>query len=164
MDTKEFIREAKLKHGNTYDYSETVYVNHRTKVPIICRTHGKFWQNSSTHRYGSGCPQCSGRARLTTEEFINRARKNLGDIHDYSRTEYVLYDVPVIIICRKHGEFKQTPHEHLRGKKGCPVCQPKRRGYRKNPNSDNPLSSSDKKITAGEFIKKNKFMGNLLIR
>ena len=59
--------------------------------------------------------------RLTTEEFIERANKLHNDKYDYSKIEYVNTSIKVCIICPKHGEFWQTPIEHLRGQ-GCPFC------------------------------------------
>ena len=41
--TKQFIEEAKLIHGDKYDYSKAEYVNAKTKVCIICPEHGEFW-------------------------------------------------------------------------------------------------------------------------
>lgn len=34
--TEQFINEAKLLHGNKYDYSKVTYYNKSTKVCIIC--------------------------------------------------------------------------------------------------------------------------------
>jgi hypothetical protein len=31
-------------------------------------------------------------------------------------------DVPIKIICHKHGEFTQTPYKHIYYKQGCPIC------------------------------------------
>lgn len=59
---------------------------------------------------------------LTTEEFIKRARAIHGDKYDYSKAEYVRSDKKVTIICKKHGEFQQTPNKHLLGQ-GCPQCR-----------------------------------------
>jgi len=39
-----FILRAKKVHGDKYDYSETNYVNGRTKVNILCPLHGVFQQ------------------------------------------------------------------------------------------------------------------------
>jgi hypothetical protein len=58
---------------------------------------------------------------LTTEEFIQRARKVHGDKYDYSKVEYKDAETHICIICPKHGEFIQTPHSHIRGQK-CPKC------------------------------------------
>lgn len=55
---EEFIRKAKLIHGNKYDYSKVVYVNNKTKVCIICPIHGEFWQTPNSHLSGCGCNDC----------------------------------------------------------------------------------------------------------
>ena len=59
--------------------------------------------------------------RMTTEEFIKRARAVHGDKYDYSNVEYVNSNTKIRIICPKHGEFSQLPHSHLFGS-GCPEC------------------------------------------
>lgn len=46
---EEFIKEARKVHGDKYDYSKIEYVNNSTKVKIICRKHGEFWQTPSNH-------------------------------------------------------------------------------------------------------------------
>lgn len=55
--TKEFIEEAKMVHGNKYDYSKVVYVNNNTKVEIICPEHGSFFQRPNDHLKKNGCPK-----------------------------------------------------------------------------------------------------------
>lgn len=60
-------------------------------------------------------------ARLTTEEFIKRAREVHGDKYDYSQTVYIGTLQEVHIICPEHGDFMQAPQYHLRGS-GCPKC------------------------------------------
>ena len=70
---------------------------------------------------GCGCPECSKNKKLTTEEFIKRAREVHGDKYDYSKVEYINSNTKVCIICPEHGEFWQTPGSHLSGK-GCEKC------------------------------------------
>ena len=60
-------------------------------------------------------------AKLTTEEFIKRAREVHGDRYDYSKVEYVNNNTKVCIVCPEHGEFTQSPHKHLSGH-GCTKC------------------------------------------
>lgn len=59
---------------------------------------------------------------LTTSEFIERARKVHGDKYDYSKAQYVNSQTKVCIVCPIHGEFWQTPKNHLQ-KHGCPMCK-----------------------------------------
>ena len=68
--------------------------------------------------------------KLTTEEFIRRAREVHGDKYDYSKVEYVNSQTKVCIICPKHGPFWQIPNTHLGGS-GCAKCYNERRGRKK---------------------------------
>ena len=56
--TEQFIKESKTIHGDKYDYSKVEYVNNRTKVCIICKKHGEFWQEAGGHLKGYGCREC----------------------------------------------------------------------------------------------------------
>lgn len=58
---------------------------------------------------------------MNTEEFIQKAIEKHGNKYDYSKTNYILSRQKVIIICPIHGEFLQTPNDHLNGC-GCPEC------------------------------------------
>ena len=64
--TSSFIADAKIIHGNLYDYSKVEYKNAISKVEIICKVHGSFFQVARAHTDGSGCPQCNkgGRKKL----------------------------------------------------------------------------------------------------
>ena len=53
--------------------------------------------------------------RLTTEEFISKAREVHGDRYDYSKVEYKNAKTKVKIICPIHGVFEQSPDAHLHG-------------------------------------------------
>lgn len=59
--------------------------------------------------------------RVTTEDFIRRAREVHGDRYDYSKVEYVAAKKKVTIICPEHGEFEQTPANHA-SSRGCHEC------------------------------------------
>jgi len=134
LTQKEFIKKAKLIHGNTYNYSLVKYKNSTTKICIICPVHGKFWQSPNKHLKGQGCPKCSGNTKLTIEEFIKRSEEIHGNKYDYSEVEYKNAFTKVKIICPKHGEFEQGPNNHLQGQ-GCPKCSLQRRSdKRKNVN------------------------------
>lgn len=45
-------------HNNRYDYSLVNYINNRTKIKIICQTHGVFEQSPYSHYKGMGCYLC----------------------------------------------------------------------------------------------------------
>ena len=48
--------------------------------------------------------------KLTTAKFIEKSRAIHGDRYDYSKVEYLASETKICIICKKHGEFWQTPH------------------------------------------------------
>ena len=60
--------------------------------------------------------------KLTTTEFIEKAKAVHGDKYDYSKTEYKGNRIKVCIICPEHGEFWQSPKNHVQRKAGCPRC------------------------------------------
>ena len=59
--------------------------------------------------------------KLTTEEFIQKANQIHNNKYDYSKVVYVNNHTKICIICPEHGEFWQTPNNHLRNRK-CPIC------------------------------------------
>lgn len=64
-DTQEkFIAKAKNIHWTGYDYSKVKYLNNRTKVTIICPTHGEFKQTPNAHLLGQGCRKCGDLSKL----------------------------------------------------------------------------------------------------
>ncbi|QPB09228.1 hypothetical protein PQB86_gp133 [Klebsiella phage Miami] len=126
--TEDFIKEAKAIHGETYDYSQTVYSNGHFPVKIICRTHGVFYQTPSNHigAHKHGCQKCVyDSLRLGSKIFIDRAKEVHGDRYDYSKVVYNKNSEEVVIVCKEHGEFKQTPNTHTVDKSGCPSCSKK---------------------------------------
>ncbi|QRE00507.1 hypothetical protein [Burkholderia phage BCSR129] len=60
-------------------------------------------------------------ARLTTAEVVEKFRNKHGNKYGYSKVNYSKYELPVTIICPVHGEFEQTPKNHL-SSCGCPRC------------------------------------------
>ena len=79
--------------------------------------------------------------KLTTEEFIEKAKQVHKDVYNYNKVKYVNAKTKVCIICPIHGEFWQTPDKHLIGHK-CPFCNIKQ------------------KLTIEEFIKKANIVHN----
>jgi hypothetical protein len=56
---EEFVETSLFLHGNKYDYSKVVYLNNKTKVEIICKRHGSFYQTPNDHIGKHGCRTCS---------------------------------------------------------------------------------------------------------
>src|SRR5579862_2223958 len=148
-NTETFIAEAECVHNDKYDYSLVNYVSAKIEVEIICPKHNNFWQTPDAHLDEKGCPKCgherSGKALLSnTEKFIEKARikhkdENGESIYDYSKVDYVSARQKVIIICKIHKEFLQTPNCHL-NKSGCPDC-----GGRKQSTTEEFIEKAIKK-------------------
>jgi len=136
-DTEYFIKRSNNIHNNKYNYSMTDYVNCSTKVKIICPIHGIFEQIAEQHYKGIGCPECFGNKKINTELFIKKSNSVHNNKYDYSLVNYINNKTKVIIICPKHGEFKQIPSHHYKGI-GCSEC------------------SKNKKITTEIFIERSK--------
>jgi len=115
-----FLKNAKNKHGELYDYSLVEYINNNTKIKIICPIHGVFEQRPNDH-LNYGCCECGGTKKLTTESFILKA-KNIHNLkYNYDLVEYVNARTKIKITCPIHGVFEQKPNNHLLGK-GCKKC------------------------------------------
>ena len=123
LTTEEFIEKAQKIHKNRYDYSEVNYINSRSKVCIICKEHGKFWQLANAHLQGQGCPMCNSKnIPLTKDQFIKQAIEVHQNKYDYSEVpEFPGSHIPVSIICSIHGKFLQSTYAHRSGQ-GCPKC------------------------------------------
>ena len=116
-----FISRSIASHAIKYDYSKVSLESGSDKVCIICPEHGEFWQTAGYHMRGGNCPKCVGGVKLTKEYFIEKANEIHKDKYDYTKVDYINYSTKVCIICPEHGEFWQTPNNHLFGA-GCPVC------------------------------------------
>ena len=123
--TEDIVKMARKVHGDKYEYGE--YLGYNTNMRIICPKHGEFWQTPHSHLFGCGCQKCYDERRgeahkLTTDKFIEKARKKYGDMFDYSKVNYVDSKTKVIIKCNKCGHvFEQRPAKHLH-QNGCPEC------------------------------------------
>lgn len=151
LSKEEFVKRVKAVHGDKYDYNNIDYKDYnKTKVCIICHEkdeygneHGEFWQLPEAHARGQGCPRCSSGAKLTTEEFIRKARLKHGDTYNYGKTVVNGNNKSyVTITCPIHGDFRQKINNHLNGQ-GCYKCGKER-------------MAKQQTLTKDEFIRKAK--------
>ena len=70
--------------------------------------------------------------KLTTIDFIKKASLIHGNKYDYSKVDYINAYTKICIVCPEHGEFWQTPHNHLTNKSGCPQCSKFHKRYNTN--------------------------------
>ena len=97
-----------------------------------------------------GCKQCgrkicAEKTSNTKKSFIEKARKIHGDKYDYSKVEYVNAYTKICIICPEHGEFLQTPHDHLKGA-SCPKCGNIKRKEGRLLSTDKFIEKADKYV------------------
>lgn len=118
----EFLEKVK-KVFSEYDFSESIYINSKTKVKVICKKHGAFFTVPGSLYKGHGCPKCARtkiKKKYSQESFIEKA-KQIHPEFDYSKTIYEGYRKKMDVFCKLHGTFKISPHDLLQGQ-GCPKC------------------------------------------
>lgn len=100
------------------------FTNVNTKTTFKCIQCGYIW---NTFPYsilsGHGCAKCASHIsyKLTTEDFITKAKKVQKNNYNYINTKYINANTAVNIICPIHGEFKILPNNFI--KRGCcPKC------------------------------------------
>lgn len=118
--TEDFLKNASIKHNNIYDYSLMEYINMRTNIKIICKKHGVFEQRPDVH-LSNGCKYCFI-IEKGIKTFLEKVIIIHNNIYEYDLSTYINRSTKINIICKKHGVFLQTPHQHLSGK-GCPKCK-----------------------------------------
>jgi Zn finger protein HypA/HybF involved in hydrogenase expression len=100
LTTKDFIDKACILH-NKYDYSETEYINSKTKVIIKCKEHGVFEQIPNDHLNGKGCPKC-GLAYNKMEDEIKEFIKSL-NINIIENSKQIILPLELDIFIPSHN-------------------------------------------------------------
>mgnify|MGYP000902860521 CR=1 FL=1 len=148
--TKDFIDESNIVHNYKYDYTLVNYVNNIIDVKIICNEHGEFHQRPIHHLRGSGCKKCNnGRGKLKIEDVIKRFIEKHKDRYLYNKVIYTDIHKYVIITCKIHNDFLQTPNKHMSGR-GCPKCGD-RCGIKENKWLDF-LGVVERQVRIGKYI------------
>ena len=121
-----FINECINKYEDLYDYSKVEYQNNKKKVIIICKLHGDFIKTPCKFLSGEGCQKCSidricNKFKKDLVLFIKQANVIHNFKYDYSKVDYINSRTKIIIMCKIHGEFKQSPSNHFKYE-GCSKC------------------------------------------
>jgi hypothetical protein len=119
----DFIEKSKNIFNNL-DYSKVKYINSKTNIILVCKTHKEeFTIQPGPHlSYKRGCPYCSNHL-LHFDDFKKHGKDIHKDKYDYSKVVWKNVKTKVNIICKIHGEFWQTPDKHLNNEQGCPKCK-----------------------------------------
>ena len=136
ISKQKFILISSQIHNSKYNYSLVHdFKNVKEKVKIICSLHGEFEQDVYSHKKGCGCPLCAreyvSKVRIKDkQDFLNKVYQIHGNTYDYSNTIIKNNTSKVIITCKIHGDFKQSPDKHKQGR-GCPICTEEQKGWTK---------------------------------
>ena len=112
LTKEDFVRRAKQVHGENYDYSKVDYKNARSKVCVICKEHGEFWQRPADHLNGAGCPTCSqshlerDTRNYLLEKNINFIQEKMFNWLGLMRLDFYLPDYNIAIECQGIEHFK----------------------------------------------------------
>lgn len=127
------------------------YLNTYTKLPIICKTHGLFFQSSVEHFTNkNNCPLCSG---VSLSKFLNKYKsiyKNELKITEEEFSKIKKENSPIKAICNIHGKHYKKFRSIYNDETGCPKC--------KNSKGERKIEEylSNKKINfKSEFLLKN---------
>jgi formylmethanofuran dehydrogenase subunit E len=116
---------------NKYDYSQSVFVNTRTPMNIICPIHGKFSMPPKRHLKGRGCPECGKEyarnwRKKQYKAFVNESTKRFGIHYKFLNieNEYINSHSKITIQCTKCGNiFTKIACDHLTSPYGgCHHC------------------------------------------
>lgn len=131
---EEIIIRLKSLFGTKYGYDHVIYKNMKTPIVLFCHEsdehgveHGEFSMRPDNIFSGKqSCPKCWQARRgivqqLPVEEFIKRSNVVHHNLYQYHKVEYKGTNKKVCIKCPVHGDFWQTPSNHMKGK-GCPYC------------------------------------------
>ena len=119
-----FIEKSIEVHGCIFEYSKAVYLDSKTPLILICKTHGEFTVTPARHLSRmQGCPQCTKeKTTVGTKKFIEKSIQKHGvGTYDYSKSECKNAESIVEIGCKKHGFFTQRAATHMAGH-GCSDC------------------------------------------
>lgn len=137
MTQEEFIEKANFVHNNFFTYEHCIFNGVDKKVIVTCPIHGDFEVKGNNHLSGVNCKQCKkekinhkitklpkrnvSTQKLTTKEFIEKAKEKWGDKYTYENVKYTKSNVDVMVTCPIHGDFPVTPN-HFLNNRGCPKC------------------------------------------
>jgi len=120
-----FKERANLLHP-TLDFTDSIYIGANKHISYTCKVHGKINSTPNNILNGHGCFKCrnlniSKLKNYTLDKFIELANIKHNNKYDYSKVNYINSKSKIVIVCKKHGEFRQTPFNHLQGF-GCRLC------------------------------------------
>lgn len=132
---EEVLSKIKEIDGDVFDFSEATYTNTHGKLVTTCKKCGHKWTPIvQSLLNGCGCPKCSAKERgkksreqFSKQDFITKVKSKLRikQNYNFSLLPDIIYEyntnIPVEVMCNKHGKFSITTKQLLDGT-GCPEC------------------------------------------
>ncbi len=130
-DFNRFKQEMFDLYGDQYDFNNSKYINTKTELTAICKTHGEFSKAPFSLLNGSACDECCKKQTKynNKEMFIEEAKKVYGDKDDYTNTEIISASEKMEVVCKKHNHTFTKGIQTYLGGWGCPMCSAE--NYRK---------------------------------
>jgi very-short-patch-repair endonuclease len=130
LTTEDFKELVLDRHGDNYDTSNSVYVNSKTLISVVCKKHGEFKALPNSIINGIGCPDCVNEFNSSSkisniDEFKQKYTQRFGHKLTFDKSVYIANDKPMLVTCPIHGDFYQTPNKLLNGF-GCHECAKKK--------------------------------------
>lgn len=126
----EFIKKMSSKFGDTFDYSNTVYVNAKTKVQLICKKcEEEIFSDPYVLLNGKGCPTCYQNKSNTKFK-----TKKLKEINDFVSKlggkclskDYFNNEEDLKFECKKGHVFYESWADVKFSMRWCKECAPNR--------------------------------------
>ena len=126
----EFIKKMSSKFGDTFDYSNTVYVNAKTKVQLICKKcEAEIFSDPYVLLNGKGCPTCYQNKSKTKFK-----TKKLKEINDFVSKlggkclskDYFNNEEDLKFECKKGHVFYESWADVKFSMRWCKDCAPNR--------------------------------------
>lgn len=119
--------EENFSNKFTFPHLNSEYKSLSSIITVICPVHGMFKKHAGNFlKYKHGCSLCANDsvANLYTkslDDFLSDAKKIHGDKYSYENVVYTGCFKKIEITCHEHGNFMQSPSDHLNGN-GCKEC------------------------------------------
>jgi len=142
IQEKGYLVKSPIKDTKTRIVVECLDCGYERTVIVSSIIHGK-----------SGCPRCSGTAKLTTAEYLSRLNKIAPGYKLAEGEEYKNGKTKLTHICDKGHNFSTTPEAILYQNSKCPVCAVERRSRENshlwNPGLTDEERNSDRRLILG---------------
>lgn len=135
-------KRLELLHGNKFDYSCTDFGPEegplKRRLTVWCNGHSGFFETTvGSHLHaGAGCRICAGQETVTFEVFCQEATNRHKGRYDYEHLREAFAEImgrrvrrkkggllsKITLICKEHGEFRQTIRAHMKNGAGCRKC------------------------------------------